>query len=49
MNSDFFGVGYNESGAKLCTLKPKNILLYHSKSSEIKAINFGSLCQRSRR
>ena len=49
MDSKLFGVGYDKSGADLCALKPKNILLCHSKNSRTEAINFGLLCQSSQR
>ena len=49
MDNDFFDVRYDESCAKLCTLKPKNILLHYPKSIRIEAINFGLLCWSSRR
>ena len=47
--TNFFGVGCNESGATLYTLKHKNILLCHSKSSMVKVIDFGSSCRISLR
>jgi hypothetical protein len=48
-NNNFFGIGYDESCAKVCAFKPKNILLCHPKSSGTEAIDFGLSCQSSRR